>query len=129
MSLNTFDFAFLRLLLEPQLVRVLALAWHEYRFIGLLVVYATLLDSHLYCFRPHFLPLQLNICVADRVAHFDHFQSLGVDLVLHPTYSRGNAVFFFENLRSLEYFDLRHARFYHFFGISLLEMRSMQRYR
>ncbi len=47
LSLNTFDFAFLQLLVKLKRVRFLALARYKYGFVRLLVVYAALLDPHL----------------------------------------------------------------------------------
>lgn len=106
MSLNTFDFAFLHLLVETKRILLLSLTRDEYRLIRLLVIYAALFDAHSNPFRSLVVSWHL-IIVAYRMAQFGWFDGLWEIVPLGSTDSGGDSVLFLKNLRSLKNLNLR----------------------
>ena len=126
LSLNTFDFAFLQLLVKPKRVRFLALARYKYGLIRLLVVYAAFLDPHLEGLGA-ILAFLLYVLLAYSMAELRGFERLGVGLVLSAADPWRYPVLLLEHLGRLEYLYFRNMRLPHFLRDVFLNMWSMQR--
>ena len=126
LSLNTFDFAFLQLLVKPKRVRFLTLTRYKYRLVRLLVVYTAFLNPHLEGLGA-FLPLLLYIKLTYGMAELWGFERLWIDFVLGTTDPRRYSVLLLEHLRRLEYLNFWNMRLPYLLHHILLNMRCMQR--